>query len=47
VYIGGVLGPTNYEANLRMQIGMTGNSIKNTTPTLHDWSLTYVCNNML
>ena len=44
VYIGGVLGTTNYTSALRMQIGMTGNVTANTAPTVHDWSLTYVCN---
>jgi hypothetical protein len=47
IYIGGVLGSANYDANLRMQIGLTGNTVQNTGPTLHDWSLTYVCNNIL
>jgi hypothetical protein len=47
VYIGGVLGSANYEANLRMQISMTANTADNTGPTMHDWSLTYVCNNIL
>jgi hypothetical protein len=47
VYIGGVLGSSNYAANLRMNIGLRANVSANTTPTVYDWSLTYVCNNTL
>ena len=44
VYIGGVLGTANYTTSLRMNIGLTGNTSANTAPTVHDWALTYVCN---
>jgi hypothetical protein len=47
VYVGGILGSANYAANLRMNIAMTGNTTANVAPTVHDWSLTYVCNNIL
>ena len=47
IYVGSVLGGSNYAANLRMQIAMTANVPANTAPVMHDWSLTYLCNNML
>jgi hypothetical protein len=47
VYIGGLLGTTNYDTALRMRINLTGNTTDNTSPTVHDWNLTYVCNSVL
>ena len=44
VYIGEALGNGNYTTNLRMFIDLTGNTVANTAPTVHDWSLSYVCN---
>jgi hypothetical protein len=44
VYIGGVLGMQDYSTSLRMNIAMTGNTTANTSPTVHTWSLNYVCN---
>jgi hypothetical protein len=47
VYIGALLGTSNYDTALRMRINLTGNVTDNTSPTIHDWNLTYVCNSVL
>lgn len=47
VYVGGVLGDRNGTSSLRMQIGLTANTTANTSPTVHDWALTYICNSSI
>jgi hypothetical protein len=47
VYVGSTLGSQNFLPNLRMQIGMTANSADNLSPTVHDWSVNYVCKSSL
>jgi hypothetical protein len=47
VYVGEALATGNYTANLRMFIGLTGNTTANTGPTVRNWSLSYVCNSAL
>ncbi|MEY4580731.1 MAG: hypothetical protein RL701_5434, partial [Pseudomonadota bacterium] len=47
VYVGSALGTGNYTANVRMNVVLNANVTANTGPTVHDWSLTYVCNSAL
>jgi hypothetical protein len=37
----------NYKAYLRMQLDLYANTTTNMGPTVHDWTLTYLCNNQL
>jgi hypothetical protein len=32
---------------VRMNVELTANVAANTAPTVHDWSVTYVCNSAL
>ena len=43
VYIGASLGGQNYQAYLRMAIGMSVTEPYDEAPVLHSWDMTYFC----
>jgi hypothetical protein len=46
VYVGSVLGSTNFFTYLRMNLNLTANLTTNEGPVIHDWALTYTCRNV-
>jgi hypothetical protein len=45
--VGELLGMSNYKPNMRVQIGLAANTTANIGPTVHDWSLNYLCKSSL
>jgi hypothetical protein len=43
VYVGTVLGQSNLNTFLRMQLTLNANVVNNDSPVVYDWALTYVC----